>query len=116
MWRGPDPVALILFNRILLQCVQNVRFSRLRCVQTGTGNLCHNETMMVAERHFQRTGDGSPGQIKRVGTLMPTIQAVMFGVLLALTPSLVLLAILLWRERVGFGIDEGTYRHPPSCI
>jgi hypothetical protein len=44
---------------------------------------------------------------------MPTIQAIMFGVLLALTPSLVLLAILLWRERVGF---EGTYRRPPSCI
>jgi hypothetical protein len=82
----------------------------------GTGNLCHNETMMVAERRLRRTGSGSPRQIKRVGTLMPTIQAIMFGVLLALTPSLVLLAILLWRERVGFGIDEGTYRRPPSCI
>ena len=47
---------------------------------------------------------------------MPTIQAVIFGVLLALTPSLVLLAILLWREGVGFAIDQGTYTRPPSCI
>lgn len=47
---------------------------------------------------------------------MPTVQAVIFGVLLALTPSLVLLGILLWRERIGFRIDEGTYRRPPSCI
>ena len=47
---------------------------------------------------------------------MPTVQAVIFGVLLALTPSLVLLGILLWRERIGFRIDEGTYRRPPSCV
>jgi hypothetical protein len=45
---------------------------------------------------------------------MPTVQAVIFGVLLALTPSLVLLGILLWREGVGFRLDEGT--QPPSCI
>lgn len=72
--------------------------------------------MMVAERHPLRDRQGSLGQVKRVGTLMPTVQAVIFGVLLALTPSLVLLGILLWRERVGSSIDEGTYRPPPSCI
>jgi hypothetical protein len=49
-------------------------------------------------------------QVKRVGTLMPTVQAVIFGMLLALTPSLVLLGILLWREGIGFRIHEGTYR------
>jgi hypothetical protein len=41
---------------------------------------------------------------------MPTVQAVIFGMLLALTPSLVLLGILLWREGIGFHMDEGTYR------
>jgi hypothetical protein len=33
---------------------------------------------------------------------MTTIQAVFFGIMLALTPSLVLLAFLLWREKIGF--------------
>src|SRR6266849_6057258 len=32
---------------------------------------------------------------------MTTIQAVFFGVMLALTPSLVLLAFFLWREGIG---------------
>jgi hypothetical protein len=32
---------------------------------------------------------------------MTTIQAIFFGVMLALTPSLVLLAFLLWREEIG---------------
>jgi hypothetical protein len=32
---------------------------------------------------------------------MTTIQAVMLGVMLALTPSLVLLAFLIWREGIG---------------
>jgi hypothetical protein len=35
------------------------------------------------------------------GAPMTTIQAVFFGVMLALTPSLVLLAFLLWREGIG---------------
>jgi hypothetical protein len=47
---------------------------------------------------------------------MLTIQAIVFGALLALTPSLALLGFLLWRERVGFRIDEGAYRRPPSCV
>jgi len=37
---------------------------------------------------------------------MTTIQAVVFGVMLSLTPSITLLAFLLWRERIGFGEDE----------
>jgi hypothetical protein len=36
---------------------------------------------------------------------MTTIQAVVFGIMLALTPSIVVLAFLLWRE--GIGIAEG---------
>jgi hypothetical protein len=32
---------------------------------------------------------------------MTTIQAVFFGMMLALTPSLVLFAFLLWREGIG---------------
>jgi hypothetical protein len=30
-----------------------------------------------------------------------TVQAVIFGMMLALTPSLVLLALLIWREDIG---------------
>jgi hypothetical protein len=32
---------------------------------------------------------------------MTTIQAVFFGIMLAWTPSLVLLAFLLWRDGIG---------------
>jgi hypothetical protein len=32
---------------------------------------------------------------------MTTIQAVLLGMMLALTPSVVLLAFLLWREGIG---------------
>ena len=39
-----------------------------------------------------------------VGAPMTTIQAVFFGVILALTSSVVLLAFLIWRE--GFGVRE----------
>ena len=37
---------------------------------------------------------------------MSTIQAVFFGIMLALTPSTVVLAFLLWREGVGIAADE----------
>jgi hypothetical protein len=37
---------------------------------------------------------------------MSTIQAVFFGITLALTPSTVVLAFLLWREGVGIAEDE----------
>jgi hypothetical protein len=32
---------------------------------------------------------------------MTTIQAVLLGIMLALTPSLVVLAFLLWRDEIG---------------
>jgi hypothetical protein len=36
-----------------------------------------------------------------VGTFMSTAQAILFGMMLSWTPSLVLLAWLLWKERIG---------------
>jgi hypothetical protein len=47
---------------------------------------------------------------------MTTIQAVFFGVMLALTPSLVLLAFLLWQEGIGVreaGADLKIDDQPP---
>jgi hypothetical protein len=38
---------------------------------------------------------------------MTTIQAVAFGVMLALTPSMLVLAFLLWREGTGLA-DDGS--------
>ncbi len=37
---------------------------------------------------------------------MTTIQAIVFGIMLALTPSIVVLAFLLWREGIGIAEDE----------
>jgi hypothetical protein len=51
------------------------------------------------------TGYG-PGEVERVGTPMTTIQAVVFGVMLALTPSMLVLAFLLWREGIGLADDN----------
>jgi hypothetical protein len=45
---------------------------------------------------------------------MTTIQAVFFGVMLALTPSMLVLAFLLWREGIGLADDRSngeTYFH-----
>jgi hypothetical protein len=48
------------------------------------------------------------------GAPMTTIQAVIFGIMLASTPSMVLLAFLLWREKIGkIGHDkEAELRRP----
>jgi hypothetical protein len=37
---------------------------------------------------------------------MTTIQAVFFGIMLALTPGIVVLAFLLWREGIGIAKDQ----------
>jgi hypothetical protein len=37
---------------------------------------------------------------------MITIQAVFFGIMLVLTPSIVVLAFLFWREGIGIAEDE----------
>jgi hypothetical protein len=43
-----------------------------------------------------------------VGAAMTTIQAVFFGIMLAWTPSLVLVAFLLWRDGIGLRrVDAG---------
>jgi hypothetical protein len=39
--------------------------------------------------------------VERAGAPMTTIRAVFLGVMLALTPSVVWLAFLLWREGIG---------------
>jgi hypothetical protein len=44
---------------------------------------------------------------------MTTIQAVFFGVMLALTPSVVLLAFLLWREGIGLRSNSEFDDQPP---
>jgi hypothetical protein len=44
---------------------------------------------------------------------MTTIQAVVFGVMLGLTPSLVLLAFLLWREGIGLRSNSEFDGQPP---
>jgi hypothetical protein len=44
---------------------------------------------------------------------MITIQGVVFGVMLALTPSLVLLAFLLWREGIGLRSNSEFEDQPP---
>ena len=41
-----------------------------------------------------------------MGASMTTIQAVFFGIMLALTPSIVVLAFLLWREGIGIAEDK----------
>ena len=43
---------------------------------------------------------------QRVGTPMTTIQAVMLGAMLALTPSLALLAPLIWRDGIGLAEND----------
>jgi hypothetical protein len=44
---------------------------------------------------------------------MTTIQAVFLGIMLAWTPSLVLLAFLLWREGMGLKRDLEFDDQPP---
>ena len=51
-------------------------------------------------------GARADSQSRTGGAPMSTIQAVFFGIMLALTPSIVLLAFLLWREGVGIAQDE----------
>jgi hypothetical protein len=41
------------------------------------------------------------------GDAMTTFQAVMLGVMLALTPSLAVLALLIWRDGIGLAEKDG---------
>jgi len=52
-----------------------------------------------------------------VGATMTTIQAVLFGMMLAWTPSLVLLAFFLWRDGIGLSqADAGLgFDDEPPC-
>ena len=50
--------------------------------------------------------EGASCDSQSAGAPMTTIQAVFFGIMLALTPSIVVLAFLLWREGIGIAKDE----------
>ena len=69
------------------------------------GHRRHINTTMRTKR--DRVWAGLVREVERVGTPMTTIQAVVFGVMLALTPSMLVLAFLLWREGIGFA-DDGS--------
>jgi hypothetical protein len=60
----------------------------------------HNRTNLGAHGLVSGASWGAT-RSQRVGTLMTTFQAVMLGVMLALTPSLAVLAFLIWREGIG---------------
>ena len=63
---------------------------------------CQNVAESVGPCHIDNTIVNERGVwIERVGAPMTTIQAVLLGIMLALTPSLVVLAFLLWRDEIG---------------
>jgi hypothetical protein len=69
---------------------------------------------MHAERATLRVVDSQ--SVERARAPMTTIQAVLFGMMLVLTPSLVLLAFLLWREGIWVrevGADLKVDDQPP---
>jgi hypothetical protein len=50
-----------------------------------------------------------------VGALMTTLQAVFLGIMLALTPSVALVAALFWRAGIGLSSDrESAHEFDPS--
>jgi hypothetical protein len=55
--------------------------------------------------HAERVS-GLIRRVERAGAPMTTIQAVFLGIMLAMTPSIVVLAFLLWREGIGIAEDE----------
>jgi hypothetical protein len=69
----------------------------------GTAILRHIGTTMHAERARTRTIDSQSQCVW--GAPMTTIQAVIFGIMVALAPS-VLLVFVLWLDEVGLGEDK----------
>jgi hypothetical protein len=59
---------------------------------------CSTHGHIIVKKCLKRENPDTSGT---GGAPMTTIQAVVFGVMLALTPSFVLLAFLLWREGIG---------------
>jgi hypothetical protein len=64
-----------------------------------------------ARQACQRCGQ----QVRRVevGTPMTSVEAVLLGVMLALTPSMVLLALLLCRDGISSRVESKLDRQPP---
>jgi hypothetical protein len=74
------------------------------------GDCSTHGHIVVKKRLNRENPDNKPNAW---GAQMTTIQAVFFGVMLALTPSLVLLAFLLWREGIGLRSNSEFDRQPP---
>ena len=55
--------------------------------------------------HNARSACEKIRRVERAESRMTAIQAVFFGITLALTPSIVVLAFLLWREGIGIAED-----------
>jgi hypothetical protein len=64
----------------------------------------HNHTMIIDHAFMRTWGQACDGGA------MTTFQAVMFGIMLALTPSLVALAFFLYREWLLTRDEEGAGR------
>ena len=71
----------------------------------GEVRRCHIATTMHAKRALRARGP-TGSQSQAVGAPTATIQAVVFRTMLALTPSIGVVAILLLRERTGPSDDE----------
>ena len=77
----------------------------------------HDEasTHVTTTMHAERDTHAGIRRVERVGTPMTTIQAVVFGVMLALMPSMILLAFLLCREGTGSQADLKFDDQPPHA-
>ena len=73
----------------------------------GTVARSHIGTTIRVERSGTRYSDLTRG------AAMTTIQAVILGMMLVLTPSLILLAVLVWREGIGLTVDETDFFQRP---
>lgn len=63
----------------------------------------------------RRLGQGLSTESNRnVGAFMTTMQAILFGMMLSWTPSVVLLAWLLWREDAGLDRNETLAPRDPN--
>jgi hypothetical protein len=66
----------------------------------------HIATTMLAKREMKRGPAGPLRSQRWEAPVVATIQAVVFWIMLALTPSMVLVAVLLCRERTGLSNNE----------
>jgi hypothetical protein len=94
----------------LVEPIVRCERSDLQIIDASTGLPRHIRVNLAAQSLNEGAPkNGAPQKLgQRVGTLMTTFQAVMLGVMLTLTPSLVLLALLIWREGIGAVEQDGS--------